>query len=83
MLVLALTMLSGCKTSSVGNGIALSAIDGACEVEFNRLVQIHRVRAFNKQDVVDLVVRLDKSQKAKSRCGRAMIARVKALAGVD
>lgn len=76
--------LTGCKTSSGGNpGIAQSAIDGACEVEFNRLVRISKVRAFTKQDVADLIVRLDRSQKAKSRCGRAMIARVRALAGVD
>lgn len=80
--VLALTMLSGCKTSSGGNTLALGAIDTRCEAEFNRLVKINSARAFSRQDVINLIVELDNSQKAKSRCGRLMITRLKALAGV-
>lgn len=75
--------LSACKTSSGGNTVALSAIDARCEAEFNRLVQIRgNARSYTRQDVINLIVELDSSQKAKSRCGRLMITRLKAIAGV-
>lgn len=75
--------LSACKTSSGGNSVALGALDARCEREFSRLVQIRgNARAYTRQDVINLIVELDNSQKAKSRCGRLLITRLKAIAGV-
>ena len=85
LLVLVLTMLTACGPSSAGRQqqLVLSALDGGCEEEFNQLVQIRgQSRAYTKQDVIRLISDLDQSQKAKSRCGKQLIVRLKALAGV-
>lgn len=59
-----------------------AAVPGDCEAEFNRFVQVNNVGAMNKREVVNLILRLDQSQKAKSRCGRRIISNLKAMAGV-
>lgn len=74
-----LLTLSGCKTSSDGKGITV-AIDGRCEAEFSHLVTIDKVRAMSKRDVINLIVRLDNSQKAKSACGKRIISTLRAYA---
>ena len=85
LLASVLMTLTACGPSSAGRQqqLVLSALPGGCEEEFNRLVQIREsARPYSKEDVIGLIVRLDQSQKAKSRCGRMLVARLKALAGV-
>lgn len=79
-----LLVVSGCKPATTGGDrVAVAALDTRCEAEFNRLVQIRGdARAYTRQDVINLIVELDSSQKAKSRCGRLLVTRLKAIAGV-
>lgn len=82
ILALTLPLLSACAASSADKAIVTAAVPGDCEAEFNRFVQVNNVGAMNKREVVNLILRLDQSQKAKSRCGRRIISNLKAMAGV-
>lgn len=82
ILALTLPLLSACAASSADKAIVTAAVPGDCEAEFNRFVRVNNVGAMNKREVVNLILRLDQSQKAKSRCGRRIISNLKAMAGV-
>lgn len=80
MLALIPALLIGCATSSENKAVVSAAIPPDCEAEFNRFVRVNKVGAMNKREVVDLIVRLDASQKAKSRCGKRIISNLRAIA---
>jgi len=81
MLVLAVTMLSACKTSSASNEqLIIAAIDQQCAVEFRQMVTIASSRAMTKRQVIQLIVDLDRSQKAKGYCGQLLISNLRAIA---
>lgn len=72
--------LAGCKTSSGDKQLITAAIDARCEAEFVRMVQVRR-DSLNKREVINLIVELDKSQKAKGYCGRLLVSNLRAIIG--
>ena len=83
MLALTLPLLSACASTSADKTAFMAAVPGDCEAEFNRFVKVNKVGAMNKREVVDLILKLDQSQKAKSRCGKRIISNLKAMAKVN
>lgn len=82
ILALTLPLLNACAASSADKAIVTAAVPGDCEAEFSRFVKVNNVGAMNKRQVVDLILKLDRSQKDKSRCGKRIISNLRAMAKV-